>query len=138
APDETKLRRLSFFATQRQPAWGAPFEEQLDLFGDIADGALPIVEQDLHADGLRVGPQELRLRASLALHVSRRNVPLRAFSDRVLGRIELEFQAPRPAAFLETGLHHLQRAAHRAFVLLSSEKSVVGKLERLSGRLVVA
>src|ERR1700694_1074371 len=68
-PEEDERRRLVLLAAHRHPARRAPSEELVDLLGHVTNGALPIVEEDLHADGLRLASQVLGLCSRLVLLV---------------------------------------------------------------------
>src|SRR5438045_8134076 len=122
SPDEAEQRGMRGFVADRPAARRAPLEELLDIFGYIADGRLPVVEEDLHIDGLRIGADELRLRASLCAHAPARRIPLRTLLHGVFAWIELEVQPTQAVAVLELRLHHL----HRSSLLLSTETYVVG------------
>src|SRR5207245_7576018 len=86
SPDEAEQRGMRGFVSDRLAAGRAPLEELLDIFGHIADGRLPVVEEDLHAHGLRIGADELRLRASLRAHAPAGCIPLRTLLHGVLAR----------------------------------------------------
>src|SRR5436309_511853 len=134
SPDEAEQRGMRGFVSDRLAARRAPLEELLDIFGDVADGRLPVVEEDLHVHGLRIGPDELRLRASLCAHAPAGRIPLRTLLHGVLARVELEVQPADTVDLFELRFDHL----HRKSLLLSTKKSVVGEFQGLSGRLVGA
>src|SRR5207247_1004718 len=101
----------------------APFEELLDIFGYIADGRLPVVEEDLHIDGLRIGADELRLRAGLCAHAPARRIPLRTLLHGVFARIELEVQPAHAVDLFE--LRHPVGGLLRVFVHRAGELDVL-------------
>src|SRR3989442_7181193 len=61
SPDEAEQRRMRGFISDRFAARGAPLEELLDVFGHVADGSLPILKENLHVYGFRIGAYELPL-----------------------------------------------------------------------------
>src|SRR4029077_4407750 len=107
APEEDERRGLVLLGADRHPARRAPGEELVDLLGHVTNGALPIVEEDLHADGLWVAPLVVGLPPRLVLHV-RWGLPLGTLADRVLAGVEREFQGPRPISRLQLRAYHLR------------------------------
>src|SRR5205085_11728961 len=92
-------------------------------------------KEDLRADRLRLAASVFRPAARLVLTVTRVRLPFRALADRVLARVELEFQVPAAAHFLELGADHFCVRHLRGS---SYQESVVRQLERLGCDLVVA
>ena len=132
APEEKECRGLVLLATHRHPARRAPGEQLVHLLGHVTDRGLPVVEKDLHADGLRLAAEILGLCPRLLFHVSGRGLPLGAFRHGVLRRIERELQASRPVSRLQLCANHLRH------LFLSAQESVVGEFQRFRCNLVGA
>src|SRR2546429_615007 len=132
APEEKECRGLMLLATHRHPARRAPGEQLVHLLGHVTDRGLPVIEKDLHADGLRLAAEILGLCPRLLFHVSGRGLPLGAFRHGVLRRIEREFQASRPIGRLQLCANHLRH------LFLSAQESVVGEFQRFRCNLVGA